>query len=277
MLEKSLDFLVHSLKGRTISTWQIRSLTVIDVPTILPSGAEIGATPEREDPRDVFIVRPDSEIKRIQDLPKGGVVGTSSIRRTAQIAKKYPHLVVKDLRGNIDTRLAKLDAEGSPYDAIIIAAAGVLRIDLGHRISQYLDSSDGGMLYAVGQGAIGVENRVGDQVVTQQLRHINHMPTFLAINAERSLLRYVEGGCSAPLGVEAKWLTDDRLHIKSIIVSTNGKESAEAEHASVVRTVEEAEVFGVILAKAILEKGADKILAEIKAKNPTLPTDLQEK
>jgi hydroxymethylbilane synthase len=252
--------LVHSLK---------------DVPTVLPPEFEIGATPEREDPRDVFIVRPESSIKRIQDLPEGAVVGTSSVRRTAQIARSYPHLEVKDCRGNIDTRLAKLDAEDSPYDAIILAAAGVLRINLAHRITQYLDSSNG-MLYAVGQGAIGVENRIDDQIIKTQLEQVNHIPTYLAINAERGLLRYLEGGCSAPLGVESTWLDDGQLQLRAIVVSTNGKESAEADLTGPVRTVEEAETFGVTLAKVILDKGADKILSEIKAKRPTLPSDLGE-
>ena len=253
------------------------NLTILDVPTVLPPGAEIGATPEREDPRDVLVVRSNSQFQRIQDLPEGAVVGTSSIRRTAQIALKYPQLVVKDLRGNIDTRLAKLDAEDSPYDAIIIAAAGLLRIGLGDRISQSLSSSEGGMLHAVGQGAIGIENRTDDKSVVAQLRRANHMPTYLAINAERSLLRYIEGGCSAPLGVETAWLKDHQLRLKAIVVSTDGSESAEAEHTSTVRNLEEAEALGVIVAKAILDKGADKILAEIKAKKPTLPIDLEDK
>lgn len=181
------------------------------------------------------------------------------------------------MRGNINTRLAKLDAEDSKFDALILAAAGLIRIDLTDRITQYLDSSDGGMLYAVGQGAIGIENRSNDISVQTQIAQINHMPTFLRVNTERSLLRYLEGGCSAPLGVETAWKTDTDLQLKAIVVSTDGKESAEIELTKEVVSVEGAEVFGIEAGKEILSRGADKILAEIKAKRPTTVADLEEK
>lgn len=232
---------------------------------------------KREDPRDAFVLKAGRPPCKIQDLPPGAVVGTSSIRRAAQLALKHPHLVIEDMRGNINTRVNKLDAEDSKFDALILAAAGLIRIDMTDRITQYLSSEDGGMLYAVGQGAIGIENRTNDISVKTQISEINDMPTFLAINAERSLLRFLEGGCSAPLGVETKWLTPTDLLMRSIVVSTDGKESAEAEFTKEITSVEGAEVFGIEVAKELLSRGADKILAEIKAKKPTTISDLEEK
>lgn len=205
------------------------------------------------------------------------MIGTSSIRRTAQIALKYPHLVVKDIRGNINTRLAKLDKEENDFDALVVAAAGLLRTNEGGRITQYLDSSDGGMLYAVGQGAIGIENRSDDRRVREIVNAINYLPTFYAITAERSLLRTIEGGCSAPLGVESKWEGGDILRLNAIVVSIDGKEYAEVEVAEKVHNVEEAEQLGQVAAAEILKRGADRILAQIKAKKPTTVADLEEK
>lgn len=214
---------------------------------------------------------------KIQDLPAGSVLGTSSIRRTAQIALKYPHLVVKDCRGNVNTRLAKLDKEENDFDALILAAAGLIRSNEGHRITQYLDSSDGGMLYAVGQGAIGIENRADDGRVKEVIGAINDLPTFYATSAERSLLRTIEGGCSAPLGVETRWENDNMLRLNAIVVSLDGKEYVEVEVAEQVRNVEDAEQLGQLAAAEILKRGADKILAQIKAKKPTTVADLEEK
>ncbi len=235
----------------------------------------------RGDPRDAFVVKAGREPCNIQDLPAGSVVGTSSIRRTAQIALKYPHLKVLDVRGNVPTRLAKLDARDSSFDALILAAAGLIRLDLGDRITQYLDSKNGGMLYAVGQGAIGIENRSPDERVQCMLDLVNHQETFLATTVERSLLRTIEGGCSAPLGVETTWVETENnrkaLHFRALVVSTNGKEKAEMEATEVVQSKEDAELFGINVASELLDRGADKILAEIKAKRPTTITDLEEK
>jgi hydroxymethylbilane synthase len=243
----------------------------------LPKGCEIGAVLKREDPRDAFVLKAGRQPCKIQDLPAGAVIGTSSVRRGAQLALKYPHLVIEDMRGNINTRVNKLDAEDSKFDALILAAAGLIRIDMGDRITQFLSSEDGGMLYAVGQGAIGIENRTNDVSVKTQLAEINDEPTFLAINAERSLLRYLEGGCSAPLGVETQWLSELELQMKAIVVSTDGKESAETVSTREIISVEGAEVFGIEVARDLLSRGADKILAEIKAKRPTTVLDLEEK
>jgi hydroxymethylbilane synthase len=247
----------------------------------LPPGCEIGAVVAREDPRDAFVLKAGRKACNIQDLPAGSVIGTSSIRRTAQIALKHPHLKVVDVRGNVPTRLAKLDAADGPFDALILAAAGLLRLDLGDRITQYLDSENGGMLHAVGQGAIGIENRASDHRVQSMLSLINHQQTYLATAAERSLLRTLEGGCSAPLGVETVWTEGENNHnalqLKAIVVSTDGKEKADVEMIQVVQSKEEAELFGVNAASELLRRGADKILAEIKEKRPTTIADLEEK
>jgi hydroxymethylbilane synthase len=235
----------------------------------------------RGDPRDAFVLKSGRKPCKIQDLPAGSVIGTSSIRRTAQIALKYPHLKVVDMRGNVPTRLAKLDAEDGICDALILAAAGLIRLDLGDRITQYLDSHNGGMLYAVGQGAIGIENRTPDQRVQDMLQLVNHPETFLATAAERSLLRTLEGGCSAPLGVETAWTKGadgtQTLQLKAIVVSTDASEKAEVEMTEPVENKKDAEAFGVHAAEELLRRGADKILAEIKAKRPTTVADLEEK
>ncbi|RMD43549.1 hypothetical protein DV735_g1512, partial [Chaetothyriales sp. CBS 134920] len=267
LLQKGeLQLLVHSLK---------------DVPTLLPSDCEISAVLERESPKDAFVIKAGKPHCKISDLAPGAVVGTSSIRRGAQIALKYPHLVVKDVRGNVGTRLAKLDADDGQFDALILAAAGLLRLDLGDRISQYLDSENGGMLHAVGQGAIGIENASNDSRVREILAAINHTNTFLATTVERSLLRTIEGGCSAPLGVETTWLTDKAgnpsLRIKALVVSVDGKHSAAIDLTQPVQTVQDADQFGQLAASELLSKGADKILAEIKAKKPTTEADLGDK
>ena len=218
---------------------------------------------------------------KIQDLPAGSVVGTSSIRRTAQIALRYPHLRVEDVRGNIGTRLSKLDAPDGPFDALILAAAGLIRLHLHDRITQYLDSKNGGMMYAVGQGAIGIESRASDKRVQSILDAIDHQESHLETATERSLLRAIEGGCSAPLGVETTWIEGENnrkaLQLKAIVVSTDGKEKVEIEMTERVQSREDADLFGINAASELLRRGADKILAEIKAKRPTTVTDLEEK
>jgi len=265
MIEKKLDLLVHSLK---------------DVPTQLPPSCSIGGIMARGDPRDAFVLKAGRPACGIDDLPVGAVIGTSSIRRTAQIRLRYPHLQIEDMRGNVPTRLAKLDREDGPFDALILAAAGLLRLGLGHRITQYLDSTHGGMLYAVGQGAIGVEVRANDSATRSLLSRIVDVPTTLACFAERSLLRKLEGGCSAPLGVESGWLQgpngEESLELRALVVSVDGKDTVEVRLSEVVKNVAAAEEFGVTVATQLLHKGADRILAEIQAKKPTTAIDLQE-
>ena len=253
-----------------------------DVPTQMPPSCVISGVLPRADPRDVLVLKANRPRCQITDLPAGAVVGTSSIRRTAQVALRHPHLRVQDLRGNVPTRLRKLDADDSPFDAIIIAAAGLLRLDLGHRITQYLDSSSGGMLYAVGQGAIGLEARTDDVEMRRLLESIVDRRATLACTAERSLLRTLEGGCSAPLGVETSWLPppgdDDTLQMKALVVSVDGTESVGLEMQVVgLRTAAQAERFGEDVAAELLRKGAGRILEAIQAKKMTRPIDLEEK
>lgn len=255
MIAGQVDFIVHSLK---------------DVPTLLPDTCSLGPMMPREDNRDVLVVKKGLQFKSLEDIPAGSVVGTSSIRRTAQLARKYPHLKVQDIRGNIGTRLAKLDAEDSPYACIIIAAAGLLRLDLEDRITQYLDSKNGGMLYAVGQGALGIEIRKDDTALLDMLRQIGHEETTYACLAERNLLRTLEGGCSAPLGVESEWVHGSdglkKLRMRSVVVSVDGQKCAQVELDGDVNSPESAEAFGITVAKALVADGAGEILEEIQNK-----------
>lgn len=234
-----------------------------DVPTLLPATCTLGPMMPREDSRDVFVVKQGLPYKSLADLPAGSVVGTSSIRRTAQLARKYPHLKVQDIRGNIGTRLAKLDAEDSPYSCAILAAAGLLRLDLQDRITQYLDSKNSGMLYAVGQGALGIEVRKEDTQLLEMLNKIGHQQTTYAALAERSLLRTLEGGCSAPLGVETEWVSG-KIRMRSVVVSVDGKQCAQVEVDGDVDSPESAEAFGVTVAEALVADGAGAILEEIQ-------------
>ncbi|OJJ61997.1 hypothetical protein ASPSYDRAFT_65213 [Aspergillus sydowii CBS 593.65] len=248
-----VDLIVHSLK---------------DVPTLLPSSCKLGPMMKREDSRDVLVLKKGLPNMTLAEMPAGSVVGTSSIRRTAQLARKYPHLKIMDVRGNIGTRLSKLDAEDSPYTCLILAAAGLLRLELGDRIFQFLDSKNAGMLYAVGQGALGIEIRKDDKVMEDMLSTIGHKETTYACLAERSLLRTLEGGCSAPLGVETEWIHgtegSSKLKMRSVVVSVDGSENAEVEIDGAVDSAQSAEEFGVSVAKALVAKGAGKILEEIQ-------------
>lgn len=215
----------------------------------------------------MLVVKQGLPHKSLAELPAGSVVGTSSVRRSAQLARKYPHLKVENVRGNIGTRLSKLDAEDGPFTCIILAAAGLLRLDLGHRITQYLDSKNSGWLYAVGQGAIGLEIRKDDAVLSGMLEKIEHRETTFAVLAERSLLRTLEGGCSAPLGVETEWVQTPegrKMRMRSIVVSVDGKDAAEVELDGGVDSAEKAEEFGVTVAQALVADGAGAILQAIQ-------------
>ncbi|OAL71191.1 porphobilinogen deaminase [Trichophyton violaceum] len=256
LLAKQLDLVVHSLK---------------DVPTQIPEACTLSAIMKREDPRDALVVKKGQPKTTLAELPAGSVVGTSSVRRTAQLGRHYPHLKVIDVRGNIDTRLAKLDAEDGPFTCIILAAAGLLRSGHGDRIAQYLDSKNGKMLHAVGQGALGVEIRADDEKMVEMLREIGDQKTTFACLAERNLLRTLEGGCSAPLGVETEWVPDasgkgEMLRLRCIVTSIDGKEAVEIEKDCNVHTPEQAEAFGKAVAGEMVEKGAGKILEVIQQK-----------
>jgi hydroxymethylbilane synthase len=264
-----------------------------DMPTQLPDNLELGAILEREDPRDALLISPRlPKDTTLATLPQGATIGTSSVRRAAQLRRLFPHLQFADLRGNVGTRLGKLDAEDSQYSAIVLAAAGLKRMGLDNRISQYLSSSEGGMLHAVGQGALGIEIRKNDEAMKSLLDKIACERTTRAGSAERALLRTLEGGCSVPIGVETSWrggkglavgaqpakdydkhgnvveepppkLEDQELVMKTLVVSVDGKEAVEHEAVRKVRSVEEAEDMGREVARILMEKGADKILKKI--------------
>jgi hydroxymethylbilane synthase len=257
LLEGKLDIIVHCLK---------------DMPTQLPEKCIIGCIMAREDPRDAVVMKASLEYKTLLDLPAGAVVGTSSVRRSAQVKRKYPHLKFKDVRGNVGTRLAKLDAEDGEFTCLILAAAGLIRMDLGGRITQYLDSKTpgGGLLHAVGQGALAIEVREGDDKVLSVLHEVNAQDSWLAGTAERSLMRTLEGGCSVPIGVETTWIEKGKLLMKAIVVSLDGTESVETERLDEILTTKDADEFGWKLAQDLVEKGAAKILEAINLNRPII-------
>ncbi|ERL84606.1 hypothetical protein D910_02034 [Dendroctonus ponderosae] len=205
-----VDFIVHSLK---------------DLPTSLPNGMAIGATLSRENPRDALVLQKDIKHHTLATLPEGSVIGTSSLRRTAQLAKKYPHLKVENIRGNLNTRLKKLDDLGK-YHAIILASAGLNRIGWTNRISKMLNADD--FLYAVGQGAIAVECRANDEKTIKLLEPLYDLQTALRVIAERSFLKTLGGGCSAPVAVtsDLKMIEEKQVQIalKGAVWSLDGAE-----------------------------------------------------
>ncbi|KAH7318116.1 porphobilinogen deaminase, dipyromethane cofactor binding domain-containing protein [Stachybotrys elegans] len=255
LVDGELDFVVHCLK---------------DMPTALPEGCVLGCVTDREDPRDTLVIKPALAAKHgwktLADLPAGSVVGTSSIRRIAQLARRYPALKFKDHRGNIQTRLKKLE-DDDELSAIILAAAGLQRMDLGDRISQFLDSDNGGIMWAVGQGALTVECRAGDDRVLALLQQLEDHQTMLACEAERSVMRTLEGGCSVPIGVETHWV-DGKLRLRATVVTVDGSKAVDAEASEAISSREAADAFGQKLALELVSRGADKILDEVNASRP---------
>ncbi|CRK14747.1 hypothetical protein BN1723_010461 [Verticillium longisporum] len=262
--------------GSVVGTSSIRRIAQLkrnlkDMPTVLPEGCILGAVVERENPHDVVVFKDTvaDQYKSIADLPAGSVVGTSSIRRIAQLKRKYPGLQFADVRGNIQTRLAKLDDPDGPFTAIILAAAGLLRMDLGGRIGQYLASDTGGILHAVGQGALGIEARTDDDRVLTLLRGIEHGPTRLAAEAERSVMRTLEGGCSVPIGVETTWRDDGKtLTLKASVTHVDGTHGVDGESTRVIESPEAADQLGRDLAVELVDRGAQTILDDINQNRP---------
>ncbi len=241
LLEDRADLAVHSLK---------------DVPTLMPAGLRLAGVGEREDARDVLITRSGEDRTPLTRLPAGAVVGTSSLRRRAQLRHLRPDLEVRDLRGNLNTRLAKLDA--GEYDAIILAAAGVSRLGWADRIAEYLDPAD--WLPAVGQGALGIVTRDGDDWTQALVEEIHHPATAACVAAERAFMRSLEGGCQVPIGGSAT-LAGDALTLDGFV--------SDLEGAIVLRekrrgSVAEAARIGQEVAAALRERGADAVLAEVR-------------
>ncbi len=246
MLLDRADIAVHSLK---------------DLPTNLPEGLMLGCVTEREDPADALVVHAKHQDKSLATLPEGSVVGTSSLRRLAQLRHHYPQLVFKDVRGNVITRLEKLDA--GEYDCLILAAAGLGRLGLGDRIHELIDPSIS--LHAVGQGALGIECRLGDQGVLEQIKVLEHLPTARRCLAERAFLRQLEGGCQVPIGVNSSFEgpdTDQQLVLTGMVAALDGKRLI---RDSVRGPASNPEALGIELALLLRSQGAGEILEQIFA------------
>ena len=227
--EGRADLAVHSLK---------------DVPMELPYGFLLACVMEREDPRDAWV---SSRYATVKDLPQGAVVGTSSLRRVALLRALRPDLKIEPLRGNLDTRLKKLD-EGQ-YDGIVLAAAGLKRLGLEGRIRQVFDPSD--MLPAAGQGALGIEIPQEREDVAQALAHLIHLPTFLAVSAERAVSRVMGGSCSMPLAAHAVFEADT-LYLRAAWGDPDGVNAVvRVEGRSPVHTLKEAVALGEQVAKSL--------------------------
>lgn len=238
LLDRRVDVAVHSLK---------------DLPTVIPEGLALSAIVEREDARDALVL-PDGASARgasIKNLPRGATVGTSSLRRVAQLKHLRPDLLIKDLRGNVDTRLRKLD-EGE-YDAIILASAGLKRLGLAARISALIEADE--MLPAVSQGALGIETRADDWQIVAAVSGLDHAPTRAACLAERAFLRHLGGGCQVPIAAHAI-VENDSLALSGLVASLSG----EVLRDSIEGDASDAESAGATLASRMLERGAARLL-----------------
>lgn len=243
LLSGEADLAVHSMK---------------DVPTEFPQGLHLAVICRREDPRDAFLSQLQGEKFRIlnfDQLPKGASVGTSSLRRSCQLLNVRPDLKVMQLRGNLDTRLRKLD-EGQ-FDAIILAAAGVKRLGWAARITEILSTEIS--LPAIGQGAVGIECRADDKFIHDLISPLNHYETETCVRGERACLRRLEGGCQVPIAAHAK-LVEGKIVIDGLVGSVSGDRIIRSRSEG---RPEDAKAAGVRLAEDLLSKGADKILAEV--------------
>lgn len=237
MLENRADIAVHSMK---------------DVPVEFPQGLGLEVICPREDPRDAFV---SNTIKSLADLPQGAVVGTSSLRRQCQIKALRPDLDIRDLRGNVNTRLAKLDA--GEYDAIILAAAGLIRLEMPERIQEYIEPEV--MLPANGQGAVGIECRTDDENIKALLAPLACQTTRIRVLAERAMNRALEGGCQVPIGSYAI-VEDDQVYLRGLVGATDGSTILTDE---IKGPVNNGAQLGIKLAESLLSQGADKILKQV--------------
>ncbi|XP_038829912.1 porphobilinogen deaminase-like isoform X1 [Salvelinus namaycush] len=269
-----VDLVVHSLK---------------DLPTTLPPGFTIGAVLKRENPHDAVVLHPKNMGKSLDTLPDKSVIGTSSLRRAAQLKKRFPHLEFKDIRGNLNTRLKKLD-EKDDFSAIILAAAGLRRMGWDSRVSQILGPED--CMYAVGQGALAIEVRARDKDILEMVSVLHDPNTVLRCIAERAFLRRLEGGCSVPVAVHTE-VKDSQLYLTGAVYSLDGSDSLKetmqtsiASDNKVEEQVDErvqrvgvtannmpgpaqdaSEKLGLDLANLLLSKGAKEILTVARQLN----------
>ena len=234
------DLAVHSLK---------------DVPMELPPGFALTAVMEREDPRDAWV---SPRFASLAELPAGAVVGTSSLRRESQLRARHPHLQVQALRGNLDTRLRKLD-EGQ-YAGILLAAAGLKRLGLGDRVRAVIEPHD--MLPAVGQAALGIEIRADRPDLAQALAPLNHVPTALCVQAERAVSRGLGGSCTTPIGAYATLKGDD-MELRAVLGLPDGSQALRATLRAHVTDQAQAEALGQQVAQHLRDQGADALLAQL--------------
>lgn len=237
LLGSRADIAVHSMK---------------DVPIDFPEGLGLVTICEREDPRDAFV---SNHYDSLEELPAGSIVGTSSLRRQCQLKAQRPDLIIRDLRGNVGTRLGKLD--NGDYDAIILAVAGLKRLGLNERIRTPLSAEQS--LPAVGQGAVGIECRLDDNDTRQLLDALNHSRTAICVKAERAMNTRLEGGCQVPIGSYAIW-QGDKIWLRALVGSPDGETILRGER---LVTPEDAEAAGISLAEELLDKGARAILTAV--------------
>ena len=237
LLNGEADIAVHSMK---------------DVPMTFPAGLGLSVICKREDPRDAFV---SNRYRSLNELPPGAIVGTSSLRRQCQLKTLRPDLNVQSLRGNVGTRLSKLDK--GDYDAVILASAGLIRLGMRERIAAFIETEIS--LPAAGQGAVGIECRTGDERVQKLLAPLADSETTACVLAERAMNNRLQGGCQVPIGGYAV-LNGDELHLRALVGALDGSKIIRAEGKSAVKN---AEVLGVRIAEQLLAQGADKILADV--------------
>lgn len=240
LLDGQADLAVHSMK---------------DVPMELPDGLILPVILEREDPRDAFV---SNRYNSVSELPVGAVIGTSSLRRAAQLRARRPDLVIRDCRGNVQTRLAKLDA--GDYDAILLASAGLKRLGLAARIAALLPVEDS--LPACGQGAVGVECRAFDPFTRRLIAPLNHDRTALRVRSERALNRHLAGGCQVPIAGYAELVGDDVLSLSALVAGVDGRRVLRASQRG---SSHDPERLGIAVAEQLLAQGAARILADVYA------------
>ena len=237
ILNNEADIAVHSIK---------------DIPAQFPEGLMLAAICQRDEVRDAFVA---NKYASLNDLPEGAIVGTSSLRRQCQLRSHFPHLIIKDLRGNVGTRLNKLDEE--QYDAIILASVGLKRLSLEHRITQYIDTDL--MLPAVGQGAIGIESRTDDKQILDIISVLDDKKSRACIQAERAMNNALQGGCQVPIAGYCR-LNNDQLMLQGLVGRVDGSKIIKQQ---ITGFINEAESLGEKLAKQLLNQGADLILTEL--------------
>jgi hydroxymethylbilane synthase len=242
LLARQIDIAVHSMK---------------DMPADIPQGLCIGAIPERENPMDVFISRNGAGFS---DLPAGSVIGTSSLRRGAQLRHARPDIVIRSIRGNLDTRLKKLESEN--FDALVLAAAGVKRLKLEHKITEYLDP--GLMLPAIGQGALCIETRKDDAIVGPLVASLDHASTRSVVAGERAFLNRLEGGCQVPIAGHGR-ISENQFALTGLVAEIDGTRIIKGQKSG---PLDSPETIGIDLAEELLARGADKILEKLKSMAP---------